>query len=165
MTAPRSLTTLADHEQVARATRPTAARRLGRVRGQPPSARAWLLVAVAGVAWSLWDAGVGRKAIVNPGGWQLVRRFWVAAVHPQFSSDFVLSTWHDTLTTIGFAVLGTVLAIMVGLVGGIAMSETGGIAKARVAAGAVSDGGAGMRIGPSGAYRAVFTKRCGGSFS
>ena len=124
MTSPRSLATLADHEQAARATRPIASRRIGRGRGQLPSARVWLLVAVTGVAWSLWDAGVGRKAIVNPGGWQLVRRFWAAAAHPQLSPDFVLSTWHDTLTTIGFAVLGTALALIVGLVGAIAMSET-----------------------------------------
>ena len=86
--------------------------------------RAWLVLAIAGVAWSLWSAGVGRDELVNPGGWTLLSRFWRAALHPELSAEFLRVTWKASLTTIAFAVLGTALSVAIGLVGGVLVSET-----------------------------------------
>lgn len=86
--------------------------------------RLWLVALVAGVAWSLWSAGVGRRELVNPGGWTLLSRFWRAAVHPELSGEFLGATWSATLTTVAFAVLGTALSVLVGCVGGVLTSET-----------------------------------------
>lgn len=86
--------------------------------------RWWLLALVAGVGWSLWSAGVGRRELVNPGGWTLMSRFWRAAVHPELSADFLRVTWSSTLTTVAFAVLGTALSVVIGCIGGVLTSET-----------------------------------------
>ncbi len=88
------------------------------------SRRAWLVLAIGGVAWSLWSAGVGRDELVNPGGWTLLSRFWKAALHPELSGEFLRVTWNASLTTIAFAVLGTALSVVIGLVGGVLTSET-----------------------------------------
>jgi len=76
------------------------------------------------VAWSLWSAGIGRRALVNPGGWTLVGRFWRAGLHPDLSGSFLRVTWRATLTTVAFAVLATALSVVIGFVGGILTSET-----------------------------------------
>ncbi|MGI8810073.1 MAG: PhnE/PtxC family ABC transporter permease [Acidimicrobiales bacterium] len=95
-------------------------RRLGGWSGR----RAWLVALVVAVGWSLWSAGVGRRALVNPGGWTLMSRFWNAAVHPELSGDFLRTTWSATWTTIAFAVLGTALSVVIGCIGGVLTSET-----------------------------------------
>lgn len=84
----------------------------------------WLIALVAGLGWSLWSAGVGRRDIVNPGGWTLLGRFWRAALHPQLSAEFLRVTWSSTLTTVAFAVLGTALSVVIGCIGGVLTSET-----------------------------------------
>jgi len=86
--------------------------------------RSWLVVALAGIGWSLWTTGVGRQEVLNPGGWTLLSRFWRAAAHPNLSGDFLRVTWEASLTTIAFAVLGTALSIVIGVVGGVLTSET-----------------------------------------
>lgn len=95
---------------------------------RPPrrwSARRWWSVAlVAAVGWSLWSAGVGRRELVNPGGWTLLSRFWRAAVHPELSGQFLKLTWSATLTTVAFAVVGTAASVLIGCVGGVLTSET-----------------------------------------
>jgi phosphonate transport system permease protein len=93
-------------------------------RRRSPGRRAWLVVALAAVGWSLWTAGVGRNELVNPGGWTLLRSFWGAALDPELSAEFLGVTWRATLTTIAFAVLGTALAVAIGVVGGVLTSET-----------------------------------------
>jgi phosphonate transport system permease protein len=72
----------------------------------------------------MWSAGIGRRALVNPGGWPLMRKFWVAAANPELSTDFLRVTGRSTMTTLAFAVLGTALAVVIGLVGGVLTSET-----------------------------------------
>ena len=89
------------------------------------SARRWWFAAFAvAVAWSLWSAGVGRRELVNPGGWTLVARFWRAALDPELSAAFLGVTWRATLTTVAFAVLGTALSVAIGVIGGVLTSET-----------------------------------------
>lgn len=86
--------------------------------------RLWLIALVVGVGWSLWSAGVGRRELVNPGGWTLMGRFWRAAVHPELSAEFLRVMWSSTLTTLAFAVLGTALSVVIGCIGGVLTSET-----------------------------------------
>ena len=97
----------------------------GRLRsGWWSAKRLWLIALVVAVAWSLWSAGMGRRELVNPGGWTLMGRFWRAAVHPELSGGFLGVTWSSTLTTVAFAVLGTALSVIIGCVGGVLTSET-----------------------------------------
>jgi len=83
-----------------------------------------MLAAAAAVGWSVWSAVMDRQPLVNPGGWTLVGRFWGAALAPELSPAFLATTARATLTTVSFAVLGTVLSVAIGLLGGVATSET-----------------------------------------
>ena len=87
------------------------------------SRRRWAVILIAAVAWSLARAGVGREALVNPGGWELVARFAAAALRPELSGDFLRLTFEAALTTLSFAVLGTALSLALGLVFGVLGSE------------------------------------------
>jgi phosphonate transport system permease protein len=118
-----ALTTLADRE-AGREPTPSGRRTAGARRGPLLSARGWSVLLALGVLWALWDAGVGRVALVNPGGWELQRRFWSAAADPELSSSFLATIGRDSLTTIAFAVLGTALSVLIGLAGALMISET-----------------------------------------
>jgi phosphonate transport system permease protein len=72
---------------------------------------------------SLVHAGVGRPGVVNPAGWSQVAAFFAAAVDPVLSIDFLRLTLDATLTTVSYAVLGTAVASVIGLVGGVVASE------------------------------------------
>jgi phosphonate transport system permease protein len=72
---------------------------------------------------------VGRTGIVggdpvNEGGWTLFLEFVEAAFHPELSGRFLALTLEATLVTLGFAVLGTLLSLVIGTVGGVLSSET-----------------------------------------
>ncbi|MDQ6746573.1 MAG: ABC transporter permease subunit, partial [Candidatus Dormibacteraeota bacterium] len=86
----------------------------------------WVLAALvlAATVWAIAGTGAGSRALVNPGGWPLLLDFIKAAVRPQLSSDFLALTWDATLTTLAFAVLGTLLSLVIGAVGGVLASET-----------------------------------------
>ncbi len=86
----------------------------------------WL--AVAGVA-TLLSLGVAVLAapnglILNLGGWTVLRRFLAAARYPALSAEFLWITAEASATTLGYAVLGASLAVVVGLVFGILSSES-----------------------------------------
>ena len=127
MTTTRGLADLTGHE-VGLFPEDERAVPRGRHRGPGPtrwsSRLLWLLVLVVAVAWALWSAGVGRRELVNPGGWTLLSRFWKAALRPELSGDFLRVAWSSTLTTVAFAVLGTALSVVIGCVGGVLTSET-----------------------------------------
>jgi phosphonate transport system permease protein len=96
-----------------------AARRRARA-----SARRWAaFVIVAATALVVWHSGIGRREVVNQGGWTVFRRFWVAAAHPDLSPDLLRATWRGALVTVSFAVVGSAVAVMIGLVGGVLLSE------------------------------------------
>ncbi|MGB3292031.1 MAG: ABC transporter permease subunit, partial [Phormidesmis sp.] len=75
------------------------------------------------VAWSLWLSGLGRQPVINWAGLPLMGQFWVAMFHPQLDSDFIRVIGSAAVTTLAFAVCGTALSLIVGLVGGIACSQ------------------------------------------
>ncbi|MCB0213108.1 MAG: ABC transporter permease subunit [Anaerolineae bacterium] len=83
----------------------------------------WVLLFIAAVIWALLQAGLFQHDLVNPGGWERVRRFLTAALHPELSPDFLWLTLDATLTTLAFAVCGTFLSLIFGFVAGIFASE------------------------------------------
>jgi phosphonate transport system permease protein len=85
-----------------------------------------LLAFVVALAWSLHRAGLFGATdgpLVNTGGWSLVRRFIVASLHPDLSPDLLSLTGRSALITVSFAVCGTALAVLFGLVGGVFASQ------------------------------------------
>jgi phosphonate transport system permease protein len=100
---------------------PAALAPLRRRRSLP---RLALAVAVAAaVAASAVVAGVGRHALVNADGWPLAQRFFAAALHPRVDASFLRLTGSSTLTTLAYAMLGTALALAIGLVLGPLVSQ------------------------------------------
>lgn len=85
---------------------------------------AWLLAGAALLLWSLAASGVGSRAVVNRAGWSQVGDFFAAAARPETSSAFLRITWDATLTTAAYALLGTALAVAMGLVLGVVLCET-----------------------------------------
>ena len=88
-----------------------------------PTRRLWLAAAVALVGWAWWGTGLFRRSLVNPRGWPQVRTFLAAAVRPELSSSFLEIVVDATITTLGYALLGSLLALMIGLIGGVLSSE------------------------------------------
>jgi phosphonate transport system permease protein len=88
------------------------------------TSRRWIPVIIsAGLAWSLWSAGVGRRTQLNPRGWPLVAKFLRASIHPQLSGEFLRTVRHGAIVTIGYAALGTFLSIIFGAIGGLLLSD------------------------------------------
>ncbi len=103
---------------------PAQARAIRAVPAKRPTRWWWAIAFAIVVGWMLWSLGFGRRDVVNGGGWTFVGSFFSAAVRPELSPDFLRSLWADTLTTIGFAMLGTLLAVAIGLIFGFLSSGT-----------------------------------------
>ncbi|MGA9276824.1 PhnE/PtxC family ABC transporter permease [Ilumatobacter sp.] len=81
-------------------------------------------LAIAGVlvvAWSVGRAGI--IDVVNSAGAPAFARFWRDALSPDLSQEFVSLTIEATLTTAAYAILGSALAIVVGVFGALLISE------------------------------------------
>jgi phosphonate transport system permease protein len=91
---------------------------------RPHRDRRWNWFVGALVLWSVWASGIGRGEITNARGWPLLRRFFVAAVHPELSATFLRRVLDAALTTAAYAVLGTIASVALGGVLGILISET-----------------------------------------
>jgi len=84
----------------------------------------WATAVAALVAWSLIQAGVfSGQTLINRGGWTLALSFAQAALHPQLSFEFLSLTLNATLITLGYAVCGTSLSLIIGMIGGMLSSE------------------------------------------
>lgn len=83
---------------------------------------ALLLIAVP-LAWSWQRAVPGGSEVLNRGGLALIGDLLASAVHPQLSPDYLVVVANDTVVTLTFAVLGAVGALVVGLVGGLVLSD------------------------------------------
>ncbi len=83
----------------------------------------WGLIFLAALVWSLQTAGIFSGHLINKGGWSLVWRFIVAAIHPDFSPEILKITLEATLKTLAYAVCGTFFSIIIGVIGGILSSE------------------------------------------
>ncbi len=81
------------------------------------------VVVVAAIGASIWATGVGRRPVINPGGWEQVRQFFAAALHPELDPAFLRLAADAALVTVGFALLGTALSLGIGVVGGLAATS------------------------------------------
>ena len=92
-------------------------------RGGLPGRRGLRWLTILAVAVAVFATGAGRRPLVNPGGWTLFARFWRAAAHPELSSAYLRQTGKATFTTLGYAVLGAGLSLVLGGIGGVALSQ------------------------------------------
>ncbi|MGW9551287.1 PhnE/PtxC family ABC transporter permease [Citricoccus zhacaiensis] len=124
--SPSGLTALTRLESPGRQPGGQPGQRPGRsARWRPPGggrmwAAAWVLVLV----WSVGSWLAEDGPLVNTRGWPMFVDFFAAALTPDLSADFLARIAEATLTTLSFAVLGTLLAVAVGLVVGVLISET-----------------------------------------
>jgi phosphonate transport system permease protein len=85
----------------------------GAPRGRAPAA-----LLLAGVlAWSLADSGAFGGGVFNPGGLPVVGRFLAAAAAPDLTAGYLAEVGRGTAVTLAYAVLGTVLSVLLGLLG------------------------------------------------
>lgn len=92
----------------------------------PPIPRLPILGVIIGLiafffAWK--QIGIGESNIFNPGGLELLGRFFGASLHPDLSAEFLQLTCTETVTTLAYAVCGSFLSVTVGLIGGIWASQ------------------------------------------
>lgn len=80
------------------------------------------VAALAALAWAISQAGVGEE-ILNVMGWSSFVRFWTAAAAPELAVDFLRLTLEASVVTLSYAVLGTALALLIGIVGAVFLSE------------------------------------------
>lgn len=99
--------------------RPDGSRRRGH-----HARRAWAVTAVVAVGAAVAAAGVGSGQVLNPAGATVLGRFLQAASSPDLSPAFLRVVGSSTLVTLGYALLGTLLAVVIGLVGGVLTSQT-----------------------------------------
>ncbi|WP_104108260.1 ABC transporter permease subunit [Nocardioides sp. 616] len=85
---------------------------------------AWICLWVLSVIWSVHSFVSDRDGVLNSGGLAALTEFWAHALTPETSPDFLRATWDATLTTLAFAVLGTLLSVAVGLALAPALSQT-----------------------------------------
>jgi phosphonate transport system permease protein len=83
----------------------------------------WSLLGIAAIAWSLTQTGIFEQDIINPGGWSLFRGFLVASLHPDLSPELLSLTLDATIVTLAYAVCGTALSVLLGLIGGVLASQ------------------------------------------
>ena len=70
--------------------------------------RWWMAGVAAAIAASTYRAGVGGD-LVNTGGWSSFAEFWAGMFDLRLDGEFLSLVWSATLTTLSFAVLGTIL--------------------------------------------------------
>ncbi len=88
------------------------------------STRRWWFAGLALlIVWSFHSA-LSRPELTNPAGFGLVRKFFAAAAHPTTDAAFLRIVADSALTTASYALAGTALSLVIGLVGGLAVSET-----------------------------------------
>lgn len=91
------------------------------LRSMSPRTR-WSIAAAAAIAWAVARSTTGRD-VFNPGGWDSFAEFWASVADPELAIEFLRTTADATSTTASFAVLGTVVSVVVGLLAGPLVSE------------------------------------------
>ena len=82
-----------------------------------------LLLVVVPVLWALQRAVPAGSDLVNPGGLPLLRDLLARALSPELDPGFLLLVLDATGTTLAFAALGTGGALVLGLLGGLVLSD------------------------------------------
>lgn len=85
--------------------------------------RTWTVAVGLVVGWALWRAEAGPGSF-NDRGWPVVRDFLAGAVSPELSGEFLSVVLDSVAVTVAYAVAGTALSVVLGLIGGVLTSET-----------------------------------------
>jgi phosphonate transport system permease protein len=85
--------------------------------------RVWLILWLMALVWSSISLVPDRNHVINVDGWAVFTKFWVAAVSPDLSANFLRTVSQAAATTIAFAVLGAILSVIVGAILGLLSSE------------------------------------------
>ncbi|QOV40792.1 ABC transporter permease subunit [Streptomyces ferrugineus] len=82
-----------------------------------------LVVTTGVLAWSVGRALPSGGELVNRGGLALLDDIAATALHPSLEADFLVVVLEATATTLALALLGTVGALLLGLTGGLILSD------------------------------------------
>jgi len=85
--------------------------------------RVWFAISIAVIVLSVVRAGVNPGEIVNERGWSQVRKFFSAMIAPELSSEFLELVVREAAVTVAYALVGVALALAIGAVGGIILTE------------------------------------------
>lgn len=100
--------------------------------------RWWSIAVITVIVWSIVEAGADPREVINTRGWSQVRAFFGAMVRPDLSRDMLELTVREAAVTIGYALVGTALAVVIGSIGGVLLTERlwspmhGAMARGRV---------------------------------
>lgn len=96
-----------------------------RVTGRTVATRrlAGLLLVAVPLVWSWQRAVPGGADVVNHGGLSPVADLLASVLHPQLSADFLAVVRDAAVVTLTFAALGTAGALVIGLAGGLVLSD------------------------------------------
>jgi phosphonate transport system permease protein len=83
----------------------------------------WVLLITLAVVASTLVSGIGTEQIIKGGGTEPFLEFFRAAAHPRLDSEFLSLTVNAALTTLAYAVLGTALSLVIGIIGGVLGSQ------------------------------------------
>jgi phosphonate transport system permease protein len=75
------------------------------------------------LVWAVGQTGIGREPIFNPGGIGQMLQFARASLQPDLSPVFLMVMLRATGVTFAYAVCGTVLSLLLGLIGGLLSAE------------------------------------------
>lgn len=84
---------------------------------------AWVVFFLGAIVLSLAPIQLLQEDLFNPGGLPQLGRFFQASVQPNLEPEFLRLTLEATLTTLAYAICGTFLSVLLGLVGGVLSSE------------------------------------------
>lgn len=83
----------------------------------------WLLLSLVGLGWSVSRAGHDLPALINGAGWGQVTDFFSSMFRPDLSGDLLRLVVDEAAVTVSYALLGTALALLIGLFGGVLLAE------------------------------------------
>lgn len=78
-----------------------------------------LLIAGGGVA-------ISTRQLWNLNGWPQFLEFWQASLHPDLTAALIETAWQGLLTTLAYAICGTVFSVCLGFIGSVLISDVGG---------------------------------------
>lgn len=81
------------------------------------------LLLVVPLVWAWQRAVAGDSGVLNRGGFGQVRNLLASALDPQLSAEFLAVVLDATVVTLTFAALGTAGALLIGLAGGLVLSD------------------------------------------
>lgn len=82
-----------------------------------------ILLLAAVLAWSWWRALPEDGAVLNGSAGALLQDLGARALDPEVGSQFLAVVWQATLVTLAFAALGAAGALVLGLLGGLVLSD------------------------------------------